>query len=143
MDLEELIEKWGRIGFLDGLPEELKSSTAMTYERASKILVDDSTEFNTVRPFTYAYLSGNFLITAIFPVIYRISKTGLVIKNVPDLIQKFDQFITDNRQVMDDLHGVDFDVEAEMCRLFAEDYCDWIKDNPEIDPIRYVSKHRL
>ena len=133
MDLEELIEKWDRLGFLDGLPEELKGNTAMTYEKAANILVIDS----------LSYGSGNFLVTAIFPVIYRICKTGLVIKNVPDLIQKFDQFITDNRQVMDDIHGMDFDIEPEMCRIFSEDYCDWIKDNPEIDPIRYVSKHRM
>ena len=133
MDLEELIEKWDRLGFLDGLPEELKGNTAMTYEKAANILVIDS----------LSYGSGNFLVTAIFPVIYRICKTGLVIKNVPDLIQKFDQFITDNRQVMDDMNGMDFDIEPEMCRIFSEDYCDWIKDNPEIDPIRYVSKHRM
>lgn len=139
MDLEEMIEKWDRLGFLDGLPEEIKSNTAMTYERAAKILVGD----NAVQPFTYEYLTGNFLVTAIFPIIYRISKTGLIIKNVPDLIQEFNQFITDNRQVMDDLRGVDFDVEAEMCRLFAEDYCEWIKDNPEMDPIRYIPKHKL
>ena len=133
MYLEELIEKWDRLGFLDGLPEELKGNTAMTYEKAANILVIDN----------LSYGSGNFLVTAIFPVIYRICKTGLVIKNVPDLIQKFDQFITDNRQVMDDMHGMDFDIEPEMCRIFSEDYCDWIKDNPEIDPIRYVSKHRM
>lgn len=131
--MEELIEKWGRLGFLDGLPEELKGNATMTYERAATILVGDGPLLG----------NGNFLITAIFPVIYRISKTGLVIKNVPDLIQKFDQFITDNRQVMDDLHGVDFDVEAEMCRIFAEDYYEWITDNPEMDPIRYIPKHKL
>lgn len=133
MDLEELIEKWGKLGFLDGLSEEVKGNVAMTYEKAAKILVDD------VPPLG----NGNFLVTAIFPVIYRISKTGLVIKNVPDLIQKFNQFITDNRQVMDDMYGMDFDVEPEMCRIFSEDYCDWIKDNPEMDPIRYVTKHKL
>ena len=133
MDLEEMIEKWDRLGFLDGLTEELKGNTAMTYERAATILVGDGPLHGT----------GDFLVTAIFPVIYRISKTGLVIKNVPDLIQKFDQFITDNRQVMNDLHGVDFDVEAEMCRIFAEDYCEWIIDNPEMDPIKYIPKHKL
>lgn len=133
MNLEELIEKWDRLGFLDGLSEEIKGNTAMTYEKAAKILVGDGSLFGT----------GNFLVTAIFPIIYRISKTGLVIKNVPDLIQKFDQFITDNRQVMNDMYGMDFDVEAEMCRLFAEDYYDWITDNPEMDPIRYIPKHKL
>lgn len=133
MDLEELIEKWDRLGFLDGLPEEIKGNTAMTYEKAANILIS---EYET-------YGDNPFLTTAIFPVIYRIFKTGLIIKNVPDLIQKFDQFITDNRQVMNDMYGMDFDVEAEMCRLFAEDYYDWITDNPEMDPIRYIPKHKL
>jgi hypothetical protein len=87
--------------------------------------------------------SGGFLITAIFPIIYRICKTGLIIKNVPDLIQKFDQFITDNREVISDLHGTNFDAEAELCSFFAEDYCEWIKNNPEMDPIKYIPKHKL
>lgn len=133
MDLEELTEKWDRLGFLDGLSEEVKGNAVMTYEKAANILIS---EYET-------YGDNPFLTTAIFPVIYRICKTGLIIKNVPDLIQKFDQFITDNRQVMNDLHGVDFDVEAEMCRLFAEDYYDWVTDNPEMDPIRYIPKHKL
>ena len=133
MDLGEIIEKWSRLGFMEGLPEEFKGNVAMTYERATKILVVDGPIWG----------NGNFLITAIFPIIYRICKTGLVIKNVPDLIQKFDQFITDNRQVMIDSYGMDFDFEAEMCRIFSEDYCEWIQDNPEIDPIRYIPKHKL
>ena len=87
MDLEEIIKKWGRLGMMDGLPEEFKDNTAMTYEKAATILVGDGP----------LYGSGDFLITTIFPIIYRICKTGLIIKNVPDLIQKFDQFITDNR----------------------------------------------
>jgi hypothetical protein len=133
MDLEELIEKWDRLGFLDGLPEEIKGNTAMAYEKVATILVGDGP----------LYGSGDFLITAIFPIIYRICKTGLVIKNVPNLIQEFNQFMSDNRQVMNDMYGMDFDVEAEMCRIFAEDYCDWIEDNTEIDPIKYVPKHKL
>ena len=133
MDLGEIIEKWEYLGFLEGLPEEFKGNTAMTYEKVTTILVGDGPLYGT----------GNFLITAIFPIIYRISKKGLIIKNVPDLIQKFDQFITDNRQVMDDMYGMDFDVEAEMCRIFSEDYSEWIQDNPEIDPIRYILKHKL
>lgn len=129
MDSQEIIDKWDDFGFLSGLSDDtLKLNTALTYEKAFNILHNDNDEFLKV---------------AIFPVIYRISKTGCVIKNVLDLIQKFNQFITDNRQVMDDLHGVDFDVEAEMCRIFSEDYCEWIKDNPEMDPIKYMPKHKL
>jgi hypothetical protein len=129
MDSQEIIDKWDDLGFLYGLSDDtLKLNTALTYEKAANVLQNDNDEFLKV---------------AIFPVIYRISKTGCVIKNVLDLIQKFNQFITDNRQVMDDLHGVDFDVEAEMCRIFSEDYCEWIKDNPEMDPIKYMPKHKL
>lgn len=133
MDLEEVIEKWGNLGFLDGLTEEFKGNTAITYEKAATILISDGP----------LYVSGDFLITAIFPIIYRICKTGLIIKNVPNLIQKFDQFITDNREVISDLHGTNFDAEAELCSFFAEDYCEWIKDNPEMDPIKYIPKHKL
>lgn len=133
MDLVEIIKKWESLGFLEGLPEEFKGNTAMAYEKAATILVGDGP----------LYGSGDFLITAIFPIIYRICKTGLIIKNAPNLIQEFNQFMSDNRQVMNDMHGMDFDVEAEMCRIFAEDYCDWIEDNPEIDPIKYVPKHKL
>jgi len=133
MDLQEIIEKWGQLGFLDGLPEQFKGDAAMAYEKASTILVSDC----------HLYGSDDLLFTNIFSVIYRITKTGLVVKNVPHLIELFNQFLIDNRQVMADMHGVDFDVEPEMCRIFAEDYCDWIKDNPEMDPIKYVPKHKL
>jgi hypothetical protein len=134
MDLGEIIEKWDRLGFLYGLSEELKGNTAMTYERATNILVIDGPVWG----------SGNFLITAIFPVIYKICKTGLIIKNVPDLIQNFDQFITDNRQVIDDMYGMDFDVEAEMCRIFSEDYMEWLIDNPQnLEPNKFLPKHNL
>lgn len=129
MDSQEIINKWDDLGFLYGLSgDTLKLNTALAYEKAFNVLQNDNDEFLKV---------------TIFPVIYRISKTGCVIKNVLDLIQKFDQFITDNRQVMDDLHGLDFDVEAEMRRIFSEDYCEWIKDNPEMGPIKYMPKHKL
>jgi hypothetical protein len=133
MDLEEMIQFWGRVGLIDGLPEELKGDAAMTYEKTAKLLIANGSKYN----------SFDIIQTIVFSVIYRTYKKGLIIKNVPDLIEKLNQFLIDNREVMSDLHGVDFDVEAEMCYIFSEDYCEWIIDNPEIDPIKYIPKHKL
>lgn len=128
MDLEEIIKKWCHL--LDGLPEEFKGNTAITYEMAANILVCDG----------YLYGNGDYLITATFPAIYRISITGLIIKNVPYFIKKFDQFINDNIGVMDVLG---LDAEVQLCSMFSDHYCEWVKDNPEINPIKYIHKHKL
>jgi hypothetical protein len=132
MDLDELVEKWVNSGLIEGLPEDIKIHAALSYEKVAQILIGDEEEL------------GDFLTTAIFPVIYRVCKTGLKIKNLPDLIEKFKQFIIDNEGVLHDVYGVSSaDIEAEMCKIFSEDYIEWVKDNPELDPIKYVPKHKL
>lgn len=128
MDLEEIINKWYHL--LDGLPEEFKGNTAITYETAANILVGNGN----------LYSNGDFLITTTIPVIYRISRTGLIVKNVPHFIEKFDQFINDNIGVME---GFSYDVEAQLCSMFSDYYCEWVKNNPEINPIKYTQKHKL
>jgi hypothetical protein len=131
MDFDEIVRICDNMGFLTDLPEDIKTHTALCYQKAAQIMVEEPT-------------SVDFLTTTIYPVIYRITKTGLKIKNVNDLIEKFKQFIIDNRGVFDDIHSVsNIDVEAQICIIFSEDYIEWIKDNPELDPIRYIPKHKL
>ena len=130
--MEEILQKWIKIGLIEGLPEDIKIHAALSYEKVAQILIGDEEEL------------GDFLTTAIFPVIYRVCKTCLKIKNLPDLIEKFKQFIIDNEGVLHDVYGVSSaDIEAEMCKIFSEDYIEWVKDNPELDPIKYIPKHKL
>ena len=132
MNLEEIVEKWSMTGLLDGLSGDIKIHTAVSCEKTAQIIIRNEEYYN------------GFFTTAIFPVIYRICKTGLKIKNLPDLMEKFKQFIIDNRVIFDDMHTIsNIDVEAEMCAIFSGDYIEWVKDNPELDPIKYIPKHKL
>ena len=129
MDLEEIIRRWDNLGLLTGLPEEYKSNVAMTYEKVAQILIADEID--------------NFITVAIFPIIYRISKKGHTIKNPRELIIMLNEFIHDNREAIRDNAYSNIDMEAEICYSFVEYYCEWIEDNPEMDPVRYIPKHKL
>jgi len=129
MDLEEIIRKWDNMGLLTGLPEGYKSNVAMTYEKVAQILITDEID--------------NFITVTIFPIIYRICKKGYTIKNPRDLIIMFKEFIHDNREDIRDNAFSSLDMEAEICAYFTEYYCEWLEDNNEVEPIKYIPKHKL
>lgn len=133
MDLEEIIRKWDSVGLLTGLSEEYKSNVAMIYEKVAQILInDDSIDTNL-----------DFITTTIFPIIYRICRKGYTIKNPRHLLIMLNEFIHDNREAITDNAYSNVDMEAEMCAYFTEYYCEWLEDNEEIEPIKYIIKHKL
>lgn len=129
MDLEEIIRKWDEMFMLEGLPEEYKPNLAMIYEKVAQILITDEID--------------NFITVTIFPTIYRIFKKGYTIKNPRGLIAMFKEFIDDHREAITDNAYSSIYMEAEMCAYFTEYYCEWIEDNEEIEPIKYIIKHKL
>jgi hypothetical protein len=136
MDLDEVINFWDNTGLLFELQGVIKINTAVAYEKvAQKLLNDDTIEI---------YNRG-LLETAIFPVIYKICKTGIEIEDINDFVEEFNQFIKDNYHIIHDLHTVSsIDIEAEFCQIFAEDYIEWYKENhPKIEPNKTIKKHKL
>ncbi len=136
MDLDEIINFWDNTGLLFELQGVIKINTAVTYERvAKKLLNDDTIEIS----------NRSLLETAIFPVIYKICKTGIEIEDINDFIEKFNQFIRDNQSIIHDCHAVtSIDIEAELCQIFTEDYIVWHKENhPKIEPDKTIKKHKL
>lgn len=59
---EEIVDKWRRIGFLDGFPEKKMEILANNYENMAKYLIYDG-DNNT----------NGFLSTIIFPIIRRVT----------------------------------------------------------------------
>jgi len=128
-DVEEITNKWCDLGFLEQMPENLKSIVALKYELvANHMLSNDS------------YMDDTTLSNSIFPIIYRIYKQGKTIPNVETFIRQTHGFFLNNREIMRDFPvfpGVD--MEAEMCALFVEQW----KSRKEIEPIKWVSKHKF
>lgn len=126
-DIDKLVEKWGSIGLLDGLSDQLKRIAALKYEIVAIYLLDKGLDTN------------NMLVSCIFPIIYRIYRSGKNITNVESFINDLHIFFINNRDNIDDLHVHDIDVEAHLVQLFLENY----KSNKSIEPIKLIIKHKL
>ena len=128
MDLEEIVEKWENIGLLSDLPNEwIKQNLALTYEKISTHLLDNDTSY----------------VTLIFPIVYRICKTGLVITNIEHFLGEINNFFHSNQHLLDGTYD-SFDIEVELCRMFAQDYSEWLIDNPQnLEPNKFLPKHNL
>jgi hypothetical protein len=135
MDLEEIVEKWETVGLLSDLPNEwIKQNLALTYEKMSTHLLDNDTRYGDL-----------YLNTAAFPITYRICKTGLIITNIEHFLGEMNNFFRDNRHILEGNHGyTHMDIESELCRIFAEDYIEWLKDNPQnLEPNKFLPRHNL
>jgi hypothetical protein len=128
MDLEEIIEKWEITGLLSNLPNErIKQNLALTYEKISTHLLDGDTNY----------------VTLTFPIVYRICKTGLVITNIEHFLGEMNNFFQSNQHLLDSTYDR-IDIEVELCKIFAEDYMEWLIDNPQnLEPNKFLPKHNL
>ncbi len=128
-DIEEIINKWCKLGFLEQMPENLKPIVALKYELVALCIVSND-----------SYLNNTTLSNGIFPIIYRIYKQGKTIPNVETFIRQAYGFYLNNREARQDLSAwSDIDVEAEMCALFVEQ---WESENA-IEPIKWINKHKF
>jgi hypothetical protein len=128
MDLEEIIEKWERTGLLSDLPNEwIKQNLALTYEKMATHLLNGDTSY----------------VTLTFPIVHRICKTGLVITNIEHFLGEVNNFFHSNQNLLDGTYG-SIDIELELCRIFSEDYMEWLIDNPQnLEPNKFLPKHNL
>lgn len=128
MDLEEIVEKWESIGLLSDLPNEwIKQNLALTYEKISTHLLDGDTSY----------------VTLTFPIVHRICKTGLVITNIEHFLNEMNNFFQSNQHLLDGTYD-SIDMEVELCRVFAEDYMEWLIDNPQnLEPNKFLPRHNL
>ena len=58
-NIEELIEKWQELGFLEQMPENLKPNVALKYELVANYIVSND-----------SYMDNTTLPNCIFPIIY-------------------------------------------------------------------------
>lgn len=126
-DTDEMIEKWGSIGLLDGLSDQLKRIAALKYEIVAVYLLDKGLDIN------------NVMLSCIFPIIYRIYRSGKNINDVESFINDVHIFIINNRDNIDDLRVHDIDVEAHLVQLFLEKY----KSKVNMEPSKLIIKHKL
>ena len=128
-DIEEITNKWGELGFLEQLSEQLKPIVALKYELTANCLIDNDD-----------YMDNTMLQHVIFPIIYRIHKQRKTISNVETFIRQVHVFFVNNREARQDLSAFsNIDVEAEMCALFVEQY----KSENTIEPIKWINKHKF
>lgn len=128
-NIEELIEKWQELGFLEQMPENLKPNVALKYELVAIFLMDND-----------GYLDNTMLLNMSFPIIYRIYKQGKTIPDVESFIRQLSMFIGTNHETIQDLNSFpNVDVEAEMCALFVEQW----KSGKTIEPIKWINKHKF
>ena len=129
-NIGELIEKWGSIGLLEGLPEHIHPTIALKYELTAMYLIDmDLNEDIT-----------NSLLTCVLPIISGIYRRGLTIGDPKDFINQVRTFFNDNLDLMEDLNSYNnVDAEAEMCSIFVDHFY----PKQKIEPIKMIIKHKL
>jgi len=126
-DIDEMIEKWGSIGLLDGLSDQLKRIAALKYEIVAIYLLDKGLDIN------------NVMLSCIFPIIYRIYRSGKNINDVESFINDLHIFIINISDYIDDLRVHDIDVEVHLVQLFLEKY----KSKVNMEPSKLIIKHKL
>lgn len=129
-NIEELIEKWGRIGLLQGLPEHLHPTIVLKYELTAMYLIDMDLNDDTQDP----------ILTCTLPIISRIYSRGRTIGDPKDFINQVRTFFNDNYHLINQLDLLNvIDVESEMCFIFVERYY----QKQKLEPIKMIIKHKL
>jgi len=123
MNKEELVSKWNSIGLLGELSVERKLVLAPLYEEMISYivglkLIDKDFGQDTIE-------------TIIFPIMYRITKSGGKINDISHLYNDCVDFINDKKDDVIELKkGYDFsiDIEAELTGMYVENYLKLNKD---------------
>lgn len=128
-NIEEIIEKWEKIGLLDGLLQNQKRILALKYELAAHCVIDND-----------VYADNHNTVSCLFPIIYRVYSSGKKIGDIESFVREVHEFFVNNSEMMQDLNGYfNIDSEAEMCALFVERY----KWEENFEPIKWINKHKL
>lgn len=119
--IEKYLERWSKLGFIEGLEGEVKERGAVAMEQLAVYLIAEAVESNLTGPFE----------TIGFPMIRRVCCGSIVNKeNLNDLnLFDFENFIKYCKEldIVNLINDIDkivgdtkFDVEAETCALGCE-----------------------
>ena len=144
--IEKYLDRWGRLGFIEGLEGEIKERCAVAMEQLAVYLITEAVEADLTGPFE----------TVGFPMIRRIccGSVGNAVK-LKDLdLFNFEKFIKYSKELdvpklIDEIYNfvneaeLDADAEAEACALGCEIIIDRFNgDERSFDEIKadYVNK---
>jgi len=122
-ELIEILNRWGTLGFLDGLESIKRANVANAFEIAAKALIIE-------RDLTDRYRE---IETISFPILRRIFQTieteleiNAIETNVINILNKlvvnYTNYLTSNKDIEDLLKSANIDVEANFCAVFSENY---------------------
>ena len=121
--MRDLVIKWNTFGLLSELSAEKKLVLAPLYEEMASYIVDLKLIDKNFGQYTIE--------TIIFPIMYRIIKSGGKINDIPHLYNDCVDFINNKKdEVIEFQKGYDFsiDIEAELTGMYVEKYLNQNKD---------------
>ena len=123
MSKKDLVSKWNTFGLLSDSSVEKKLVLAPLYEEMAGYIVGLKLIDKNFSQYTIE--------TIIFPIMYRITKSGGKINDIPHLYNDCVNFINDKKdEVIEFQKGYDFsiDIEAELTGMYVEYYLKLNKD---------------
>ena len=111
--MSELIDKWERIGFLDGVSN--KEELCEVYENVSKIFMKEDERKKLI--------NLNEISTMIFAIIYQFNEKGVTFYDDEELYTLVEK-LNDGYEIIKDLHCnmTTLELEAEFCHSFVNEY---------------------
>lgn len=134
MDEDELIDRWGETGLLDGVGDEIKGPLVTSFEVITRYILDLDERWYLIHIETIAY-----------PALRRIyDNGGRMVGGPEDFIRYMDEWFRrpNNWNLLHSHNSYNsMDIEAELTLIFTEEYVEY--SNSGNWAFRYLKKHRL
>ena len=123
INMRDLVSKWSSFGLMGDLPVERKLVLAPLYEEMANYIIDLN--------LTDKDFGQDTIETIIFPIMYRITKSGGKINDISHLYNDCVDFFNDKKdELIEFQKGYDFsiDIEAELTGRYVEKHLNQNKD---------------
>jgi hypothetical protein len=113
----DLVSKWNSFGLMGDLSVEKKLVLAPLYEEMANYIIDLN--------LTDKDFGQDTIESIIFPIMYRITKSGGKINDIPHLYNDCVDFINDKKDEVIELqkgYDLHIDIEAELTGMYVEKY---------------------
>ena len=124
MSKEDLVSKWNTFGLMGDLSVERKLILAPLYEEMANYIIDlNLTDKN---------YGQNIIEPIIFPIMYRITKSGGKINDISHLYNDCVNFINNKKDDVIELkkgYNFSIDIEAELTGMYVENYLNQNKED--------------
>ena len=133
---EKIVEKWEKLGFLDGLGDDIKKCIATTFENLSHHIIENKEKYTywfcvTVFPMIHQTIRRNYEYTgkAVTPEIEKVIGflSNTTINDIHEYIEqcKYNSILDFNKfdlsqKLINLEHSHDMDTEAELTAMIAE-----------------------